>query len=203
MSVQDQVPKTRSATTGRKVTASPSGTRARRAVPPRGPVLAVLRIMMGLTFLWAFLDKTFGLGYATPAANAWVDGGSPTKGFLGNVSVGPMESTLQSWAGSGWADWLFMIGLLGIGLALLLGVGLRVAATSATVLLAFMWIAEWPPAQVNSAGEATSSTNPLIDSHLVYIVVVVALAAFAAGDTWGLGRWWAKLGLVDRNRWLR
>lgn len=46
--------------------------------------------------LWAFLDKTFGLGYATPAANAWVDGGSPTKGFLGNVQVGPMQSTLQS-----------------------------------------------------------------------------------------------------------
>ena len=60
-----------------------------------------------------------------------------------------------------------------------------------------------PPAQVNAAGEATSSTNPLIDSHLVYIVVVIALALYAAGDTWGLGRWWAKLGIVDRNRWLR
>jgi thiosulfate dehydrogenase (quinone) large subunit len=199
MSVQDQVPKTRSATPDRKAAAPTTGTPARRTAP----VLAVLRIMMGLTFLWAFLDKTFGLGYATPAANAWVDGGSPTKGFLGNVLVGPMQSTLRSWAGSGWADWLFMIGLLGIGLALLLGVGMRVAATSAVVLLAFMWIAEWPPAQVNSAGEATSSTNPLIDSHLVYIVVVIALAGYAAGDTWGLGRWWAKLGIVDRNRWLR
>lgn len=159
MSVQDQVPKTRSATPDRKAAASPSAVPTRRAVSLRAPVLAVLRIMMGLTFLWAFLDKTFGLGYATPAANAWVDGGSPTKGFLGNVHVGPMQSTLQSWAGSGWADWLFMIGLLGIGLALLLGVGMRVAATSAVVLLAFMWIAEWPPAQVNSAGEATSSTD--------------------------------------------
>ena len=203
MSIQDQVPKTRSATPGRQATGAPSGTQARRAESLRGPVLAVLRVMMGLTFLWAFLDKTFGLGYATPAANAWVDGGSPTKGFLGNVHVGPMQSALQSWAGSGWADWLFMIGLLGIGLALLLGVGMRVAATSAAILLAFMWIAEWPPAQVNSAGEATSSTNPLIDSHLVYIVVVLVLALYAAGDTWGLGRWWAKLGIVDRNRWLR
>jgi thiosulfate dehydrogenase [quinone] large subunit len=184
------------------VTVAPNETPARRAVPLRGPALAVLRIMMSLTFLWAFFDKTFGLGYATPAANAWVDGGSPTKGFLGNVHVGPMQSTLQSWAGSGWADWLFMIGLLGIGLALLLGIGLRVAA-AASVMLAFMWIAEWPPAQVDSACEATSSTNPLIDSHLVYIVVVIALALFAAGDTWGLGRWWAKLGIVDRNRWLR
>lgn len=203
MSVQDHVPKTRSATPDRKAATPPSGTPARPAVSLRAPVLAVLRIMMGLTFLWAFLDKTFGLGYATPAANAWVDGGSPTKGFLGNVQVGPMQSTLRSWAGSDWADWLFMIGLLGIGLALLLGVGMRVAAASAALMLAFMWIAEWPPAQVNSAGEPTSSTNPLIDSHLVYIVVVIALAVYAAGDTWGLGRWWAKLDMVNRNRWLR
>ena len=66
-----------------------------------------------------------------------------------------------------------------------------------------LWEVGWPPAQVNSAGEATSSTNPLIDSHLVYVVVVLVLALCAAGDTGGLGRWWAKLGIVDRNRWLR
>ena len=30
--------------------------------------LAVLRISTGFVFLWAFLDKTFGLGYATPSA---------------------------------------------------------------------------------------------------------------------------------------
>ena len=32
--------------------------------------------------------------------------------------------------------------------------------TAGTILLAFMWIAEWPPAQSTSAGTATSSTNP-------------------------------------------
>ena len=55
-------------------------------------VLAVLRIGFGLTFLWAFLDKTFALGYHTgydQAGNldrfgdaAWINGGSPTEGFL-------------------------------------------------------------------------------------------------------------------------
>jgi hypothetical protein len=54
-----------------------------------------------------------------------------------------------------------------------------------------------------SPGAATSSTNPLIDYHLVYIVVVIALAAYTAGDAWGLGRQWAKLDLVRHNRWLR
>lgn len=175
------------------------------AVRPRGgpQLLAVLRILTGLTFLWAFLDKTFGLGYATGAAKAWVNGGSPTKGFLGGVDVGPLQSVFRSWAGSGVADWLFMIGLLGIGLALVLGIGMRVAAVSGAVLLLAMWVASWPMAALNAAGEPTSSTNPLIDDHLVNAVLVVALAVYAAGDTWGFGRPWARLSLVRRNSWLR
>jgi thiosulfate dehydrogenase [quinone] large subunit len=175
------------------------------SVRPRGgpQLLAVLRILTGLTFLWAFFDKTFGLGYATGAAKAWVNGGSPTKGFLGGVDVGPMQSVFQSWAGSGIADWLFMIGLLGIGLALVLGIGLRVAAGAGAVLLMAMWVASWPMAALNAAGEPTSSTNPLIDDHLVNAVLVIALAVYAAGNTWGFGRPWAQLGLVRRNPWLR
>jgi hypothetical protein len=43
--------------------------------------LAVFRVVVGLEFLWAFLDKTFGLGYATPAARAWINGGSPIVGI--------------------------------------------------------------------------------------------------------------------------
>jgi thiosulfate dehydrogenase [quinone] large subunit len=119
------------------------------------------------------------------------------------VYVGPMQDTLRSWAGAGWADWLFMLGLLGIGLALLFGVGMRLAATAGTILLAFMWIAEWPLARHTASGAATSSTNPLIDYHLVYIAVIIVLALVAAGETWGFGKLWAKLGFVQRNPWLR
>ena len=34
-----------------------------------------LRIATGLVFLWAFLDKLLGLGYATPTDRAWINGG--------------------------------------------------------------------------------------------------------------------------------
>ena len=57
--------------------------------------LAVLRIATGLLFLWAFVDKAFGLGYATQPKNAWFSGGSPTKGFLSRVNVGPFESVFH------------------------------------------------------------------------------------------------------------
>ncbi|MDT4972397.1 MAG: thiosulfate dehydrogenase (quinone) large subunit, partial [Pseudonocardiales bacterium] len=75
--------------------------------------LAVLRVATGFVFLWAFLDKTFGLNYATPSAKAWINGGSPTTGFLAHVEVGPFQSFFHSIAGSGWANWSFMLGLLG------------------------------------------------------------------------------------------
>ena len=164
--------------------------------------LAIVRVVVGFEFLWAFLDKTFGLGYATPAARAWINGGSPTRGFLSNVAVGPFESTFHSWAGAAWADWVFMLGLLGIGMALILGTGLRAAAVSGTLMMVLMWAAEWPLDKLTSAGEPTMSTNPLVDYHIIYALALIALAVTYAGHTWGLGRLWARLPFVHRNRWL-
>ena len=164
--------------------------------------LAVFRVVLGFEFLWAFFDKTFGLGYATPAARAWINGGSPTKGFLSRVAVGPFEATFHSIAGAAWADWLFMAGLLGIGIALIFGIGLRVAAVSGTVMMVLMWAAEWPLDKLTSAGEPSMSTNPIVDYHIIYALALIALAVTYAGRTWGLGRWWAGLPFVQRNRWL-
>ncbi|MCT9080182.1 DoxX family membrane protein [Streptomyces fulvoviolaceus] len=164
---------------------------------------ASLRLLTGFVFLWAFLDKTFGFGYATPSGNGWIDSGSPTKGFLGGVAAGPMESTFHDWAGAAWADWLFMLGLLGVGLALVAGIGLRLAAVAGTAMMALMWIAEWPPAKHLSDGSPSMSTNPFAEYHVVYAVVLIALAVVGAGATWGLGRAWARIPFVTRHPWLR
>lgn len=166
-------------------------------------VFAGLRLLTGFIFLWAFLDKTFGFGYATQSGNGWIDGGSPTKGFLSGVAAGPMESTFHDWAGDAWADWLFMLGLLGIGVALILGIGLRLAAIAGTLMMALMWIAEWPPAKYLSDGSPSMSTNPFAEYHVVYAVVLIALAAVGAGAVWGLGKAWARLPVVERHPWLR
>nr|WP_235022923.1 DoxX family membrane protein [Amycolatopsis alkalitolerans] len=163
-------------------------------------VMAFLRIALGLEFLWAFLDKTFGFGYSTTSAQAWINGGSPTKGFLSHVDVGPLAGTLRSWAGAPWADWIFMIGMLGLGLALILGIGLRIAAGAGILMMLFMWFGEWPLARFTEAGQASGSTNPIIDYHFLYAVVLIVLAAAYAGNTWGFGRRWAEL--VQHNRWL-
>jgi thiosulfate dehydrogenase [quinone] large subunit len=167
-----------------------------------GVAWAVGRISIGFIFLWAFLDKTFALGYSTGHSRttaaidrfgpaAWIHGGSPTKGFLSGVS-GPFQSVFEPMAGSAWADWLFMVGLLAIGTALMLGVGMRIAAGSGALLLGFMWMASLP-----------LDTNPFLDDHLIYAVVLIGLAAAHAGDTIGLGRTWARTQLVQRFPVLR
>jgi thiosulfate dehydrogenase (quinone) large subunit len=165
-------------------------------------VFAVLRIGYGLTFLWAFLDKTFALGFSTGKAPngtvdrfgdaAWIHGGSPTKGFLAFGADGPFTDFYHSIAGAAWADWLFMIGLLGIGLALTFGVGMRAAAVAGAALYVLMWSVVLPPAN-----------NPVLDEHLLGAVTLVALALVNAGDTWGLGRWWSRTEVVERQPALR
>ena len=164
--------------------------------------LAVLRIATGFIFLWAFFDKLFGWGYATPAERAWINGGSPTKGFLSSVDVGPFQNFFHTIAGGPWADWLFMLGLLGIGVALIAGIGLRIGAVATTVMMAGMWLAEFPLDKLTAAGKPSMSTNPIVDYHVIYALVAIVAALAYAGHTWGLGRRWARLPFVQKNRWL-
>ncbi|TYB44884.1 DoxX family membrane protein [Actinomadura chibensis] len=150
-------------------------------------VWALARLALGWVFAWAFLDKMFGLGHETPAGKAWIDGGSPTEGFLKHSPAGPLAGFYHDIAGAAWADWLFMIGLGAVGAALVLGVGMRIAAVAGAALLVMMWSAVLPPAN-----------NPFMDDHLVYALLLVGLALVSAGDTLGLGRWWSGTRLVQR-----
>lgn len=156
--------------------------------------LALARLGGSAVFLWPFADKLFGLGYATPAERAWLAGAAPTQGYLQNGVQGPLAGTFTSIAGPV-TDWLFMLGMLGVGLALLLGIGLRVAAVSGGLLFAMLWLSQWP--------FTPGSNNPVVDSHVVVILVLAVLTTTLAGDTWGLGRRWAALPVVRKAPWLR
>lgn len=155
-------------------------------------VWASLRIGLGWIFLWAFLDKLFGWGFATATENAWINGGSPTEGFLSFATTGPFEGFYQGLAGQVWVDALFMVGLAAIGLALIAGVGMRIAAGAGALLMVLMWSAVLPP-----------PNNPVLDDHLIYAGLLIGLAMANAGDTLGFGRAWARTALVRRLPWLR
>ena len=158
--------------------------------------LAILRLAIGFIFLWAFLDKTFGLGFSTPVERAWVNGGTPSQGFLGSDAVtGPLQPFFAGIASPA-TDVLFMLGMLGIGLAVMLGIGLRISAVAGTVIMVLMYLAEWP----FTAG--TASTNPVVDYHIIYALALIVVAATAAGDTWGFGAAWRRLPVVRTQHWL-
>lgn len=158
--------------------------------------LAVLRLATGFIFLWAFLDKAFGLGFSTPSERAWVNGGAPSQGFLNSDAVvGPLKPLFAAIASPA-SDVLFMIGMLAIGLAVMLGVGLRVSAVVGSILMIAMYLAEWP------FGANAASNNPLVDYHIIYALALIVVAVLAAGDTWGFGRQWRAIPFVGRNHWL-
>ena len=161
--------------------------------------IAALRIAFGFTFLWAFLDKTFALGFSTGKDEtgavdyfgdaAWINGGSPTEGFLsfGVPEDNPFTDIFTNMAGQAWVDWLFMIGLLGIGVTLLLGVGMRIGTAAGALMYAMMYLAVLP-----------LENNPIVDDHLIGVIAMAVLYFAAAGATWGFGRMWRRTSLVQK-----
>lgn len=134
---------------------------------------------------------------------------APTQG----PETGPREHTVTSYA---WAASRISIGFVFLwafldkafalgyatgtdhttgaidGAALMLGIGMRVAAASGALLLTFMSMASLP-----------LDNDPFMNDHLIYAVVLIGLAAVHAGDTLGLGRTWARTDLVRRFPVLR
>ncbi len=124
-----------------------------------------LRFVMAFIFLWAFFDKVFGLGFSTTSDKAWIHGGSPTTPFLSAAVKGPFASVFHNLAGVAVVDWLFMLGLLFVGATLLFNKYVVWGAVAGIVMMTLMWLSLLFPA-----------TNPIIDEHVVYALVLALLA---------------------------
>jgi thiosulfate dehydrogenase [quinone] large subunit len=125
----------------------------------------VLRLSMSFIFLWAFFDKLFGLGFSTPSEKAWIHGGSPTTGFLSGAVQGPFASFFHSLAGLQIVDWMFMLGLLFIGLTLLYNRYILWGSLAGILMMCLMWLALLFP-----------QNNPIIDEHIIYALVFALFA---------------------------
>ena len=167
----------------------------------------VLRLLLGWSFVWAFIDKMFGFGFSTCRAAdssaidffcdaAMIRGGSPTYGVLEFGTQGSHTGGLFSWmAPSGpdainFADVGFMLALLAGGVALMLGLGTRIAAIGGAVLMMFMFLAldVWP------------ETNPVNSSHTIEMVAFLGIATVGPGR-FALQSWWDRT--FPSMRWLR
>jgi thiosulfate dehydrogenase [quinone] large subunit len=146
-----------------------------------------LRIVLGWTLLWAFLDKLLGLGFATSSERAWINGGSPTAGYLAGAAEGPLAGFYNGRSGSTGVDFLFMLALLAIGSAWILGLGQRIAGYTGAILMLLLWSTHLPP-----------DNNPITDDHIVYAIVFLAMTLVKPGKWLGLGKCWADTRLVKR-----
>ncbi len=135
----------------------------------------LFRILMGWLFLWAFIDKTLGFSFSTAPEDAWIYGGSPTAGFLQFGARGPFAPFFNAIGGTPLVNWLYMAAMLALGLSLIFGLLVRFSSIIGTLVLALMYLAAMPPA-----------TNPFIDYHILYILILIGIFAANAGKYFGL-----------------
>lgn len=164
---------------------------------------ALLRIGLGYIFLWGFFDKLLGLGFNTcrdaatgaidvGCSDAWLQGGSPTTGFLANAVSGPFADFYHNLAAQAWVDWLFMLGLLIVGVGLIFGIFVRFAAFAGIVMLVLMWSALlWP------------IHAPVVDDHIIYALALFGIALVDEHQVWGLRAWWLKTSIAKALPFLR
>ncbi len=149
-------------------------------------LLATVRILLGFIFLWGFIDKVFGLGFNTPPDQSLLAGASPTFGYLQFATYGPFAGLMKGIAGNPLVDVLYMAGLLGVGLSLILGIGMRIGGYSGALMMLLIYLSRFP-------GEF----NPIVDEHIVYIVLLIGIAVLQPAAM-GLGNVWSKSPIVQR-----
>ncbi len=160
--------------------------------------MVTLRVGLGLIFLWSFVDKLFGLGFATCVDKksgkfemlcdgAWINGGSPTFGFLNFSSHGPLADIFKQMAGNPVVDWLFMLGLLFIGICLVIGIALRLSGFFGFIMMTLMYLAAMPPEH-----------HPFMDEHVIYAVILLSIMMGNSSGNCPVSRWWKNSNLVQK-----
>jgi thiosulfate dehydrogenase [quinone] large subunit len=148
--------------------------------------VALGRIVIGVIFLWAGLEKLLGSGPDGFSAAGFLQfGTSGTLGWpfvSGEVAEGTVfNPTHAFWVGMAGNDglmqivnFLVMFGQIAIGISLILGIFTRFAAAMGTLMMIFFFFAAW------------DFEFGIVNQHLTYAVVTFGLAVVGAGNYFGL-----------------
>jgi thiosulfate dehydrogenase [quinone] large subunit len=148
---------------------------------------ALLRVVVGVIFVWAGVGKLFNEGvpgnwtaqgflkFATNGSLGWpFVTGTPDPKAIYN----PTHDFWVSLAGNATAmtvvNNLVVTGEVCIGVALVLGIVTRFAGVMGALMMAFFFLAGW------------AFTNGIVEEHATYGVVLLALAGMGAGNYFGL-----------------
>lgn len=155
-----------------------------------GYALVGLRLVMGWVFLQAGITKLL-----TP-------GGWTAAGFLENAvpEGNPFGGLWVAMAGSPFVDMLVMWGQVLLGLVLILGVVVRLAAFFGALQMILFWAAHLEGGLM--AGLPIEH-GFFVSSHIVYALLLFGLGAFGAGRILGLDRWLEDTEFVQNHPRLR
>jgi thiosulfate dehydrogenase [quinone] large subunit len=148
--------------------------------------VALLRVVVGIIFLWAGLEKAVGEGLGTWSAGGFLE--FATAGTLGwpfvagEVAEGTVfNPTHDFWVGLAQnatalsvVDYLVPLGQLGIGISLILGLLTRFGAAMGVLMMLIFFVAGW------------EFEFGIVNQHLTYALVCATIAGLGAGRYWGL-----------------
>lgn len=126
-----------------------------------GIVLAVLRVVLGLQFLIAGIEKI---------SSDW-----SAENYL-LAATGPLAQFFISLAGNPIVDYLVIIGELIIGTALILGLLVRPASFFASIMIILFFISNW----------VDNTAFGYVEWHTVYVLIFIIFMAGGAGHVYGL-----------------
>jgi len=156
--------------------------------------LAALRVTLGIGFLYAGLEKIFDFAGS---------GAFSAAGFLKFATLGTLPGvdpktvvnpTHQLWVNlAGYEqlmpvlNWLVVTGETAIGIALILGIAVRISGVLGAVLMGLITVAAW-----------NFGLGP-INETVLYGVVALYLAAVNAGRVYGVDGWLERTEFVTRT----
>jgi thiosulfate dehydrogenase [quinone] large subunit len=161
--------------------------------------IAVLRIGVGIIFLWAGLEKVFGpepfsaagfLEFATGGTLGWPFVSEPVEGAVYNPTQGLWAGLATNDGAMAVVNVLVPWGQIGIGLGLILGLLTRFSAAMGGLMMLFFFLAAW------------EFEHGIVNQHVTYALVTAFIGLIGAGNYYGLDRRFASAVSPSIRRWL-
>jgi thiosulfate dehydrogenase [quinone] large subunit len=162
--------------------------------------IAGLRIVVGVIFLWAGLEKLLApepfsaagfLQFGTGGSLGWpFVSGAVAEGTIFNPTHDFWAGMATNDAAMGFVNFLVPFGQIGIGVSLILGLLTRFGAAMGTLMMLLFFVAAW------------EFEFGIVNQHLTYALVTAFLGYIGAGSYFGLDREVGSRASPGIRRWL-
>jgi len=145
--------------------------------------LFLLRISLGWLFFYAGITKVFNPEWS---AAGYLQGAKTFAGFyqwLLQPEILPIVNFLNEW------------GLTLLGVALILGVFVRLSSVLGAILMLMYY---FPALEFPYIGHSY-----IVDEHIIYVLILLLFANLRAGRVWGLENWCSNLPICSKFPKLR